>query len=68
MSKPGVFDWAIFSGERELLEEEEGAPDQVGDIGEDIEATGPEDETSDPFSGENIDYDTSENNPNNELE
>jgi hypothetical protein len=68
MSKPGVFDWAIFSGERELLEEEESAPDQVGDIGEDIEATGPEDETSDPFSGENIDYDTSENNPNNELE
>jgi hypothetical protein len=68
MSKPGVFDWAIFSGERELLEEDEGAPDQVGDIGEDIAEEGPEDESTDPFSGENIDYDTSEDNPNNALE
>jgi hypothetical protein len=67
MSKPGVFDWAIFSGERELLEEDEGAPDQVGDIGEDVAEEGPEDESTDPFSGENIDYDTSEDNPNNAL-
>ena len=65
MSRPGVFDWAIFSGERDLIEEEEGAPDQIGDVGEDVEA--PNDDAN-LYSGENIDYDVSEDNPNNQAE
>ncbi len=63
-SKPGVFNWAIFETGEESIQE------QVGDVGEDItedilnedQEEGPED----PFSGEGMDYDTSENNSNNE--
>ena len=65
LSKPGQFDWAIFSGERELLLEDELAPDQVGDVGEDVEAV-QNSHSMETISGDNIDYDTSENNPNNE--
>jgi hypothetical protein len=64
-SKPGQFDWAIFSGERELLLEDELAPDQIGDVGEDVEAV-QNGQALETFSGEHIDYDTSEDNPNNE--
>ena len=63
-SKPGLFNWAIF-------EAEDGPDqDQVGDVGEDIleEILGADGEEApeDPFSGEGMDYDTSENNQNNE--
>lgn len=68
MSKPGVFDWGIFSGERILDEEDEDDPDQVGDVGEDIQPAEVADDDPNPFSGENIDYDTSEDNPNNAPE
>jgi hypothetical protein len=68
MSKPGVFDWGIFSGERLLDEEDEDDPDQVGDVGEDVQPPEVADENPNPFSGENIDYDTSEDNPNNAPE
>lgn len=64
-SKPGQFDWAIFSGERDLILEDELAPDQIGDVGEDVE-TAQNERRLETFSGEHIDYDTSEDNPNNE--
>ena len=66
-SKPGTFNWAIF-----VSSGPEGAQDQVGDVGEDVmyellEAD-TEEAPDDPFSGEGMDYDTSENEPNNEPE
>ena len=63
-SKPGSFNWAIFETEDDAVQE------QVGDVGEDVLeemliADG--DDTADnPFSGENVDYDFSEDNPNND--
>ena len=46
------------------------APEQAGDVGEDVLADllgrDTEEAPEDPFSGENMDYDTSEGNPNNE--
>ena len=69
MSKPGTFDWALFSG-RDDAEDE--VPDEVGDVGEDVlnelVYTDKEEAPEDPFSGENMDYDTSEDNPNNQPE
>jgi hypothetical protein len=66
LSKPGSFNWAIFETGDDIV------PDQVGDIGEDVleELLGADEEEApeDPFSGENMDYDTSEGNPNNEPE
>jgi len=67
LSKPGNFNWGLFE-----LDENEGVQDQATDVGEDIaeeynqvtDAT--EDVPDDPFSGEDVDYDVSENNPNNE--
>jgi hypothetical protein len=63
-ARPGNFNWSVFEFSEEDID------DEVGDIGEDImeemvENQGEED-TYDPFSGEGMDYDTSENNPNNE--
>lgn len=62
-SKPGSFNWAIFETDMEIDE-------QVGDVGEDVleellELEG-EERIEDPFSGEHMDYDTTENEPNNE--
>lgn len=62
-SKPGSFNWAIFETDMELDE-------QAGDVGEDVleellELEG-EERVEDPFSGEHMDYDTTENEPNNE--
>ncbi len=63
-SKPGSFNWAIFETGDDIV------PDQVGDVGEDVleELLGEDAEEApdDPFSGENMDYDTTEDNPNNE--
>jgi hypothetical protein len=63
-AKPGSFNWAIFESGDDIV------PDQAGDIGEDVleDLLGAEGEEApeDPFSGEGMDYDTSENNPNNE--
>jgi len=68
MSKPGVFKWAIFEVEEDI----DDTPDQVGDVGEDVMeeilTADTEEAPEDPFSGENMDYDTSESNPNNEPE
>jgi len=58
-SKPGTFNWSIFEAEEDL-------PEQAGDVGEDIVIAESEEAPEDPFSGENMDYDTSEANPNNE--
>ena len=65
-SKPGAFNWSVF-------DDAEGGDveDQVGDVGEDVleellENEG-EEAPEDPFSGENMDYDTGEGNPNNEA-
>jgi len=67
-SKPGTFSWAIF----ETGDDPTGLAEQAGDVGEDVleELLGAEGEEAadDPFSGENMDYDTSEGNPNNEPE
>jgi hypothetical protein len=45
-------------------------PEQAGDVGEDVMdellEKDSEELPDDPFSGENMDYDTSESNPNNE--
>jgi hypothetical protein len=71
LAAPGAFNWGIFGGE-----DEEGGlaaeGEQAGDVGEDVlaalleaEAAG-EEPAEDPFSGEHIDYDTGEGNPNNE--
>jgi hypothetical protein len=64
LAKPGNFDWSIFETEDEEMQ------DQVSDVGEDVMeemlATEREEAPEDPFSGDHIDYDTSENNPNNE--
>jgi len=65
-SKPGAFSWAIFESGDDPME----LAEQVGDVGEDVleELLGAEGEEApdDPFSGENMDYDTSELEPNNE--
>lgn len=65
-AKPGIFNWTIF-----VMDDEE-EQDQVGDVGEDVLEellnNGSEEAPDDPFSGENMDYDTSENQPNNEPE
>ncbi len=65
LSKPGAFNWTIFVEDDESFDQ-----DQVGDVGEDVlaellDAAG-EEAPDDPFSGAHIDYDTSEDNPNNE--
>ena len=65
-SKPGAFNWAIFvSGDDEAE-----LGDQAGDVGEDVLeemlAGEGEEALDDPYSGENMDYDTSEQEPNNE--
>ena len=65
-SKPGAFNWAIFvSGDDEAE-----LGDQAGDVGEDVledMLVGEGEEAlDDPYSGENMDYDTSEQEPNNE--
>jgi hypothetical protein len=64
-AKPGRFNWAVFEGD-----DTEDIPEQVGDVGEDvldeILTADTEEAPNDPFSGENMDYDTSEDNPNNE--
>lgn len=66
LSKPGPFNWGIFEAP-----DDEDVVDQVGDVGEDVMTdlltTGAEEAAFDPFSGENMDYDTSESNPNNEA-
>jgi hypothetical protein len=63
---PGRFNWDIFDADDEVV------PDQIGDAGEDVMdeilLTDSEEAPDDPFSGEGMDYDTSENNPNNEAE
>lgn len=65
-SKPGAFSWAIFESGDDPME----LAEQAGDVGEDVleELLGAEGEEApdDPFSGENMDYDTSELEPNNE--
>jgi hypothetical protein len=65
-SKPGNFNWAIFEAD----DDADTPQDQVGDVGEDvlqeIMSRSGEEAPEDPFSGENMDYDTSEDNPNNE--
>ena len=65
-SKPGAFNWGIF----EDADDEGGLGDEIGDVAEDILeeilAAAGEEAAYDPFSGENMDYDTSENEPNNE--
>ena len=65
-SKPGAFRWSIFESGDDPME----LAEQVGDVGEDVleELLGAEGEEApdDPFSGENMDYDTSELEPNNE--
>ncbi len=59
LSKPGTFNWSIFELGDDPLE----LAEQVGDVGEDLP---PMDVADDPYSGENIDYDTSEQDPNTE--
>ena len=66
-SKPGPFNWAIFEVDDYTDTFDQ---DQVADVGEDVLEeilnSGGEEMPEDPFSGENMDYDTSEDNPNNE--
>jgi hypothetical protein len=65
-SKPGSFNWAVF----ETGDDPSDLAEQVGDVGEDIIeellAAEGEEAADGPFSGENMDYDVSENEPNNE--
>ena len=65
LSKPGTFNWTIFIEDDENFDQE-----QAGDVGEDVlaellDAAG-EEAPDDPFSGDHIDYDVGEDNPNNE--
>jgi hypothetical protein len=64
LSKPVNFSWRMLEVEDDTI------PDQVGDVGEDvmneIVETENEEAPYDPFSGEGMDYDTSDSNPNNE--
>ena len=64
LAQPGKFNWAIF------VADEGEESEQVGDVGEDVLAdvllADREEAPDDPFSGAHIDYDTSEDNPNNE--
>ena len=60
LSTPMAFNWAIFTNDAD-----DDILDQVGDVGEDIEMPPDEDLI---YSGENLDYDISEDNPNNEYE
>jgi hypothetical protein len=71
LSKPGKFNYAIFSQGEDL---DDLGDDPAGDVGEDVmaedlvaEEESPDGDRDDsPFSGEAMDYDTSENEPNNE--
>lgn len=67
-AKPGSFNWAIFESN---MSDPDMEIEQAGDVGEDVmedilNAEEREGVSRDPFSGDNIDYDTSEGNPNNE--
>jgi hypothetical protein len=63
LAKPGPFNWGVFEGLDDITEE-------AGDVGEDVLAemleAGGEEAPDDPFSGESIDYDTSDRNPTND--
>jgi hypothetical protein len=66
LSKPGPFDWALFGGDRDRVDELAQAPDQVGDVGEDVGLA----RSEDPYetvegSSRNIDFEV-EGNPNEE--
>jgi hypothetical protein len=63
-SKPGPFDWSVFNGDRERVDEEAQVPDQVGDVGEDVVIRGADPEAA-MSSSRNIDYEA-EDNPNDE--
>jgi len=66
-SKPGSFSWSVFDDANMNVE---GTQDQAGDVGEDVLeellVNVGEEAAEDPYSGDHIDYDVSENNPNNE--
>ena len=64
LSKPGPFDWSVFNGDRERVDEEAQVPDQVGDVGEDVVVRGADPDAA-PSSSRNIDYEA-EDNPNEE--
>ncbi len=63
--KPGAFDWSIFdNGE---IDTSDIIPEQVGDVGEDLLDESAKNNDKDNVNGETVDYDASENNPNNEV-
>jgi hypothetical protein len=67
-AKPGQFDWAIFGAPPAL---DVDVDEQAGDVGEDVYAEGlvadaeAEEAPDNPFTGAELDYDLSEDNPNN---